>query len=184
MRNKVIAGVLCVLVLEANTWAQRPEKPAGRHALYADLLGPGGLFSVGYEYFFFADSLVEMRARSGAGGYFSSNLAAVSLPFEILFSGPRHRRWTWETGAAFTPFFVSGQGRVEGVALETGPCRSLGLAFRAGLRFRLPHRLTLCWALHPHWMIAAPTGPVFRAAFPMTRGFVLWGSVGLTWSFR
>lgn len=155
-----------------------------RHALWADILGPGGLMGVGYQYTFFHDDYVTFYIRLGVGGYFASDLVAGSLPFEVIVAGPQHRPVTWETGTALTSFLVSGKGRVGHTVQSTGVRSTLGLAFRLGLRFSLSPRLALRAAFHPHWMIAAPTGAVIRAAFPLTRGFTPWGSLGVVWRFR
>lgn len=163
---------------------QAQNDSLSRHALWADVLGPGGLVGLGYQYTFFRDAYVSFQARVGAGGYFASDLAAASFPFEVIVAGTEVRPVTWETGAALTPFLVSGKGRVGTTVQATGLRSTLGLAFRLGLRFSLSPRLALRTAFHPHWMIAAPTGPVIRAAFPLARGFTPWGSLGVVWRFR
>jgi hypothetical protein len=155
-----------------------------RHALWIDILGPGGLIGWGYQYTFFHDAYVSFHTRIGLGGYFSSDLLAGSLPFEVIVAGSEVRSITWETGAALTSFLVSGKGRIGHGTQPTGFRSTLGLSFRTGLRLSITSRLAVRAAFHPHWMIAAPTGPVIRAAFPLARGFTPWGSLGLVWRFR
>lgn len=174
-----------ILTLSFTASPLRAQKDSlRRHALWADILGPSGLIGIGYQHTFFHDSYVSFITRIGLGGYFASELVAGSLPFEVIVAGPEICPVTWETGASFTPYMISGKGRIDGVTQHTGFRSTLALAFRLGLRLSISPRLAVRAAFHPHWMIAAPTGPVIRAAFPLSRRFTPWGSLGLTWRFQ
>jgi len=180
--KKILFGTFCYSGIVYCGFTQ--QNFFSRHRIYSEILGPGGLLGAGYEYDFLSDSALTLHLRCGLGTYVSSTAWSIGFPLEVIISGSRIKKITWESGVSLTPFLVSGKGRIDQKLLETGLRSTLNLFFRLGLRFRVTSAMDVRVAFHPSWGISTPTGPVFKKAFLLGSGFTPWGSMGLSYTLR
>ena len=150
-----------------------------KNAIYLDLLGPGGLYSVNYDRFFTDDisgriglSYFSMSASAGVGdSSASSSTSLLMVPLTLSWTGVHSadRTHNFELGAGPVIANVNGSGSVTGGGATSGS--GVGVAGTVLVGYRLQ---------------PADGGFVFRVgASPLfgQGGFLPWGYVSLGYGF-